>query len=74
MAGGPGGALLSLIPTSTSLTASSASPVYGQSETFTAQVTTPSGDPTPTSTDGLVGFAADADTAGHRDARRGQWS
>jgi hypothetical protein len=47
---------LSSIPTSVSVSASSASPVYGQVETLTATVTTPSGDPTPTSTDGLVGF------------------
>jgi hypothetical protein len=49
-------ALLSLTPTAISVTASDAAPVYGQSETFTATVTTPSGDPTPGPTDGTVTF------------------
>ena len=47
--------LLSLIPTSVSVSAASAS-VYGQSETLTATVATPSGAPTPTSADGTVSF------------------
>ena len=51
-----GRALLSLTPTAISVTASDAAPVYGQSETFTATVTTPSGDPTPGPTDGTVTF------------------
>ncbi len=45
MARGP--RLLSLTPTAISVSAASAAPVYGQVETFTATVTTPSGDPTP---------------------------
>ena len=43
-------------PTSISVSASSAGPVYGQTVTLTATVTTPAGDPTPTSSDGTVNF------------------
>jgi serine/threonine-protein kinase len=43
-------------PTSISVSASSAAPVYGQSVTLTATVTTPSGRPIPTSSDGTVTF------------------
>ena len=43
-------------PTSISVSASSAAPAFGQPETFTATVTTPSGDPIPTSSDGMVTF------------------
>ena len=49
-------ALLSLIPTSVSVTVSSAKLVSGQSETLTATVTTRMGDSTPTSADGEVTF------------------
>jgi Ca2+-binding RTX toxin-like protein len=47
-------ALLSMIPTSISVGISSAAPLYGQSETLTATVTTPSGYPPPTH--GLITF------------------
>jgi hypothetical protein len=43
-------------PTSISVSASSATPVYGQSVTLTATVTTPAGDLIPTSADGMVTF------------------
>src|SRR5262249_41675323 len=49
-------ALVSQIPTAVSAGGSSAAPVYGQVETFTATVTTPSGDPIPGPTDGPVFF------------------
>jgi sugar lactone lactonase YvrE len=49
-------ALLSLIPTSISVSASSSSLVYGQTTTLSAVVTTPSGDPIPTASDGTVSF------------------
>ena len=42
--------------TSISVSASSTAPVYGQTVTLTATVTTPAGDPTPTSSDGTVTF------------------
>jgi hypothetical protein len=51
-------------PTSISVSAATAAPVYGQSETLTATVTTPSGDPTPTATDGTVSFYADGKLLG----------
>ena len=43
-------------PTAISVSASSAAPAFGQPETLTATVTTPSGDPIPTSSDGMVTF------------------
>ena len=43
-------------PTAISVSASSATPAFGQPETLTATVTTPSGDPIPTSSDGMVTF------------------
>jgi hypothetical protein len=43
-------------PTSISVSASSTAPVYGQSVTLTATVTTPAGDPIPTFSDGTVTF------------------
>ena len=43
-------------PTAISVSASSATPAFGQPETFTATVTTPSGDPIPNSSDGMVTF------------------
>ncbi len=43
-------------PTAISVSASSATPAFGQPETFTATVTTPGGDPIPTSSDGMVTF------------------
>jgi sugar lactone lactonase YvrE len=45
-----------LIPTTISVTASSATLVYGQKEALTATVTTPKGDPIPTSADGTLTF------------------
>src|SRR5262249_34250750 len=44
--------------TSVSLSVAHSALVYGQSETLTALVTTPSGDPTPNSADGTVTFYA----------------
>jgi sugar lactone lactonase YvrE len=44
------------VPTSISVSASTATPTYGQSVTLTATVTTPSGDLVPTSSDGTVTF------------------
>jgi hypothetical protein len=46
-------------PTSISVSASNAAPVYGQSVMLTATVTTHSGSPIPTSTDGKVTFYVD---------------
>ncbi len=43
-------------PTAISVSASSATPAFGQPETLTATVTTPSGEPIPTSSDGMVTF------------------
>jgi uncharacterized repeat protein (TIGR01451 family) len=43
-------------PTSISVSAPNTTPVYGQGVTLTATVTTPAGDPLPTSTDGTVTF------------------
>jgi hypothetical protein len=45
-----------LTPTSISLSASSTSPVYGESVTLTATVTTPAGDALPNASDGTVTF------------------
>jgi hypothetical protein len=45
-----------LVPTSVSVVASSATSGYGQNVTLTATVTTPSGDPTPSSSNGTVTF------------------
>jgi sugar lactone lactonase YvrE len=56
--------LLSLTPTSLALSVSSTALVYGQSETLTAVVTTPNGDPTPTASDGTVSFYAGATLLG----------
>jgi sugar lactone lactonase YvrE len=56
--------LLSLTPTSLALSVSSPALVYGQSETLTAVVTTPNGDPTPTASDGTVSFYAGATLLG----------
>jgi sugar lactone lactonase YvrE len=50
--------VFSATPTSLALSVSSLAPVYGQSETLTAVVTTPNGDPTPTASDGTVSFYA----------------
>jgi sugar lactone lactonase YvrE len=44
------------VPTAISVSASSTAPLYGQSVTFTATVTVPSGDPVPTSANGTVTF------------------
>ena len=49
-------ALLSLIPTSISVSAASATLRQGDSETLTAMVTTPAGDPPPNFSDSLVSF------------------
>jgi hypothetical protein len=49
-------ALLSVTPTSIAVAASSALLLSGQSATLTATVTTPIGDPIPTSSDGTVTF------------------
>ncbi len=43
-------------PTAISVSASSATAAFGQPEIFTATVTTPGGDPIPTSSDGMVTF------------------
>src|SRR5262249_29462710 len=51
-----GGQAVYQVPTSVSVSVASAALVYGQSETLTATVTTPSGDPTPTSADGTASF------------------
>jgi hypothetical protein len=52
----PGVAVTVRVPTSISVSASNATPVYGQSVTLNATVTVPSGDLTPTAADGTVSF------------------
>jgi sugar lactone lactonase YvrE len=51
-----GVAVMVHVPTAISLSASSATPVYGQGVTLTATVTVPAGDPSPTAADGTVTF------------------
>jgi sugar lactone lactonase YvrE len=51
-------------PTSIDVSASNASPVYGQGVTLTATVTTPSGEAIPTATDGTVTFYVDGKVLG----------
>jgi hypothetical protein len=57
--------------TSISVSASSASPVYGQSVTLTATVTTPAGEAVPGSSDGMVTFFVDGTALGPPQALSG---